>query len=321
MILALVGATALCLVVARPRDVGSRQAPAEPEPVALRATEPVEAFDAECLSLCPQRYPAIPPHSPHSSYHAVDWHCYPGQDTEPAGDPLWRARYLVYQELITYWSRSAVPEKGTEAVPVESSAIALLHGRNDVLDNATLIAEVAPDYPEIPAIFVAASIAHQASDVERAFGVDILEQIAINFPGLDNMSIGIAQLRPTETESLGLGEVDLFDPEFAIDGMFTKIRLSGVRIDELQNPISPVPPTDRAMLLSLAQNSPTAVDAFFAAGGDWDAVLAQANNQRVMRYFMVHLDWLVECGWELPGDVDLGRWRAIVFSAPVVEEP
>ena len=203
-----------------------------------------------------------------------------------------------------------------EIVAVEAEPIALLHGRSDVLDNVTLIVDIAPDYEGIPAIMVAAAIAHQASDIERAFGVDILEQVALNVPGLDNMSIGIAQLRPSETESLGLGDVDLFEPEFAIRGMFSKMTTSDARIDALQSPISPLPPTDRLMLLSLAQNSPTAVDAFFAAGGDWPAVLAEANNQRVMRYFLVHLDWLLETGWELSGEIDLERWRAIVFSAP-----
>jgi hypothetical protein len=323
------------MLMLRPRVADSEEAPAlfvpieepagtpatgGPSPEAVEVTEPAtlmpEGTDPVVLNVCPQQYPVFPPHSSGNARRPVAWHVYPGEETAPEGDLLWKARYAVYQELTTYWSRTYISWDGVEVVSVEANPIALLHGRSDVLDNDALIVEIAPDYPEVPAILVAAAIAHQASDIERAFGVDLLEQIVLNVPGFDNMSIGIAQLRPSETESLGLGDVDLFEPEIAIRGMFSKITAGCARIDALQSPISPLPATDRLMLLSLAQNSPTAVDAFFAAGGDWPTVLSHANNQRVMRYFLVHLDWLLETGWELPGEIDLERWRATVFSAP-----
>jgi hypothetical protein len=306
----------LSLLIARSPDVRSERAPAEPTFVEVPTLPADDETVPVAYGVCPQQYPVIPPYSFGAPSQAVAWHHYPSLDGDADWDFLWKARYEVYQQLITYWSRTSLPPEGIEATAPEGKLIALLHGRNDVLDNAALILEIAPAYPEVPPILVAASIAQQASDIERAFGVDLLEQIALNFPGLDDMSIGIAQLRPTETESLGLGDVDLFDPEDAIHGMFTKIRMSGARIDALQSHTSPVPATDRAMLMSLAQNSPPAVGAYFRAGGDWDIVRAQGNHERVMRYFLVHLDWLVESGWELPAGVDLERWRAIAFSAP-----
>lgn len=306
----------LSLSIAGSPTIPSGSASAAPDAADVPAPQVDEETGPVFHRLCPPQYPVIPPHSFGAPYRAVSWHDYPALDAEPSGDFLWKARYEAYQQLITTWSGTSLPEEGVEALPAEGNPIALLHGRNDVLDNATLILDIAPGYPQVPAILVAASIAQQASDIERAFGVDILEQIVLNVPGFDNMSIGIAQLRPTETESLGLGDVDLFEPEDAIRGMFTKIAASVARIDALQSPVSAVPATDRAMLMSLAQNNPRVVDTFFAAGGDWDVVRAQDNNQRVMRYFLVHLDWLMESGWELPGGVDLERWRAIVFSAP-----
>ncbi len=286
-----------------------------PAPVHTPAPQASEATDPVCHRPCPPLFPVYPPHSPGSPHRPVAWHYYP-RGGSADGDLLWKARYTVYQELTTHWSRSRVPRDESGIMPEEGKIITVLHGRNDVLENAALILDAGQAYPEIPAIYVAAAIAHQASDIERIFGVDLLEELALNLPGLDDMSIGIAQIRPSETDWLGLGEVDLFEPEVAVEGMYNKFTHASARIDAVQSPLSPLPPTDRAMLLSLAQNSPAAVDAFFAAGGNWDLVLAQANNQRVMRYFLVHLDWLVNSGWELPGDVDLDRWRAIVFSAP-----
>ena len=130
------------------------------------------------------------------------------------------------------------------------------------------------------------------------------------------MSIGIAQLRPEEATKLGLGDADLFDPETAIQGMFAKINLGSLRIAELEDPLDPLTLTERYMLLSLAQNGTSEVDEYFAMGGDWESILTLGNNARVMRYFLVHLDWLLLNGWELPEDVALDTWRETVFSTP-----
>ena len=264
---------------------------------------------------CPPLYGALPPRSPHSLYPSVPWNQLSSRTDGLDVDRLWRLRYAVYQELISQGSAPllTLPEMGSGGI----NQVCLLHGRNDVVTNAQLIRIIGRAYPEVPPIIVAGAIAQQASDVERVFGVDILEQVVLGVPGLENMSIGIAQLRPTEAHLWGLGAVDLFDPAIAIYGMFTKVQLSVDRIAELQNPLAPVRSTDRYMLLSLAQNSPRAVDDFFKVGGDWSALLAKHNNTRVMRYYLVHFDWLVAHGWELPSDVDLEVWRSIVFSARV----
>ncbi|HPD41132.1 MAG TPA: hypothetical protein PLD43_06180, partial [Anaerolineae bacterium] len=87
-------------------------------------------------------------------------------------------------------------------------------------------------------------------------------------------------------------------------------------ITELEDPAAPLSLTERYMLLSLAQNGTCEVDEYFALGGDWTTILLQDNNARVMRYFLVHLDWLLVNGWELPGDVNLDYWRELVFSIP-----
>ncbi|MBN1920457.1 MAG: hypothetical protein JW892_04385 [Anaerolineae bacterium] len=235
------------------------------------------------------------------------------EDAEPA----WSRRYDIYQQLITEASEPLLQGELDKASAQENEMeIRLLHGRADVQNNAEHILAEGQNYPEIPPVLVAAAIAEQASDVERLFGVDTLEKAALVVPGLENMSIGIAQLRPEEALELGLGDVDLFDPEAAIQGMFAKIHLGNMRITELENPSDPLTLTERYMLLSLAQNGTSEVDEYFALGGDWKRILTQGNNARVMRYFLVHLDWLLLNGWELPGDVALDAWRETVFSTP-----
>lgn len=232
-------------------------------------------------------------------------------------DQTWVRRYQVYQQLITKGSTPLLQLDSNDALTQDDEiAIRLLHGRADVQNNAQHIQDEGRAYPDVPPILVAAAIAEQASDVERLFGVDALEKMALAVPGLDNMSIGIAQLRPGEALSLGLGEVDLFDPKIAIRGMYTKIDLGNTRITQLQDPAAPLALTDRYMLLSLAQNGTSEVDEFFALGNDWSVTLVQGNNARVMRYFVVHLDWLLLDGWTLPEGVDLEYWREIVFSVP-----
>lgn len=231
--------------------------------------------------------------------------------------PTWLRRYDIYQQFITDASEPLL-QLSSDAAPAQEGepGIRLLHGRADVQNNAGHILAEGQNYPNIPPILVAAAIAEQASDVERLFGVDALEKAALALPGLENMSIGIAQLRPEEATKLGLGDADLFDPETAIQGMFAKINLGSLRIAELEDPLDPLTLTERYMLLSLAQNGTSEVDEYFAMGGDWESILTQGNNARVMRYFLVHLDWLLLNGWELPEDVALDTWRETVFSTP-----
>lgn len=233
-------------------------------------------------------------------------------------DEVWATRYQVYQMLITAGSAPLL-QLGADAGTTEDSSftVHLLHGRADAQNNAHLIKAEGRSYPDIPPILVAAAIAEQASDIERVFGMNALEQTALALPGLENMSIGIAQIRPQEAATLGLGEeADLFDPETAIRGMYAKMAHADARIEQRQDPESPLALTDRYMLLSLAQNSLGKVDEFFALHGDWALILQQGNNARVMRYFIVHLDWLLLNGWTLSEQVDLDTWRAVVFSTP-----
>jgi len=243
------------------------------------------------------------------------WRQYQAAVDKLEEDRLWEARYLIYQELI---SRSSAPLLFSDLGFFElgdGTPICLLHGRTDVLDNAETIRAVTDEYPRIPAIMVAAAIAEQASDVERIFGVDILEKAILSLPGRENMCIGIAQLRPTEAMSLGLGLADLFRPEAAVRGMCAKLNSANEHIDLLRDQTTPISPTDRYMLLSLAQNNLGSIDDYNRVGGDWDKLLRMHNYARVMRYFLIHLDWLVANGWKPPDGVDLDQWRRIAFSS------
>lgn len=88
-----------------------------------------------------------------------------------------------------------------------------------------------------------------------------------------------------------------------------------------------IPPTDRYMLLALAQNtaSPQAmhmtIDYFFGtAGRDWQQMLAselarQWDWQEQLRLVVLHWDWLVATGWLAPPGVDINLWRQIAFSS------
>ncbi len=248
----------------------------------------------------------------------VIWTQDPESPDEAAGDTLWEARYQIYQELISQGS-APLFRSGEDYLEAEDGTpICLLHGRSDVLANSELIQSVAEEYPAIAPAMVAAAIAEQASDVERIFGLDILEKTTLFFPGQEDMSVGIAQIRPTEAMSLGLSAdpLELFDPEIAVRGMVAKLRAVDERITALQDPAHPISLTERYMLLSLGQNSPGSVDSYIAAEGDWALLLDQSNNARVMRYFLVHLDWLIANGWKLPEDVDLEMWRQVAFSSP-----
>jgi len=232
-----------------------------------------------------------------------------------AADRLWLARYLLYQGLISRGSGVVQLTEGGYLAEEDGTPLCLLHGRADVVANAAAIRGYALWYPDVPPVVVAAAIAEQASDVERAFGVDMLERTALGLPGWEDMSVGIAQIRPTEAISLGLGMADLFDPDIAVLGMYAKMQAGLNRIAAQEDPDAPLSVTERTMLLALAQNDLGSVDDYFVVDGDWHRLLGMHNHARIMRYFLVHLDWLVENGWEAPEEVDLGWWRRIAFSA------
>ena len=222
--------------------------------------------------------------------------------TDPDGHLPWWARYAFMQTAMTIGS----------SYPLRP----LLHGRQDARQNSHTIKSLAADYQDVAPVMVAAAIAEQASDVERLFGIDLWERAALSvLPSKQDMSRGIAQLRPSEQAGLGLAG-DLFDPATAIEGMYAKVSAASARIGEL-DPSESLAPTDRCMLLALAQNSGTGVvDQFFQANKDWATMLdpGKGNNARILRYFTLHLDWLLQEGWELPDGVDKDRWRQIVFA-------
>ncbi|MEZ4769338.1 MAG: hypothetical protein R2844_13040 [Caldilineales bacterium] len=145
----------------------------------------------------------------------------------------------------------------------------LLHGRQDVLANSELIRRFAVQDLEL---IVAASIAHQASDIkDRPFGADAVETFVLENVNPD-ASVGIAQLRPSEVvywapELIG---ADLLEPEIAVRVMTAKLEKADHYIARTYPEASV---TDRTMLLALAQNDSSeiamhkTIGAFFVGAG------------------------------------------------------
>lgn len=200
--------------------------------------------------------------------------------------------------------------------------ISPIQGRREVLRYAEEIRSWAPDDLEL---LVAASIAHQASDFkDRPFGTDAVEaawRALID----DNISVGIAQLRRGEVAHWApyLQGVDLLSPEMAIFVMIAKLRQSN---DYILYRHPKIPDTDRYMLLALAQNTSssttmrTTVDFFVdVADGDWMAMLASERAkehdwQEQLRLVLLHVDWLIEQGWDVPEGLDREYWSLVAFS-------
>ncbi|MBN2392409.1 MAG: DUF11 domain-containing protein [Anaerolineae bacterium] len=234
--------------------------------------------------------------------------------TDPSGHIPWWIRYQFMQAGMSYGSHFSVfipgPTLGIIRPPI-------LHGRRDVRLNRDMIQSVAVDYSDIAPIWIAAAIAEQASDVERFSGTDALEKtVLFFFPNKKgDMSRGIAQLKQSEQAGLGLTGQDLFDPAVAIQGMYAKVSAANNRINEL-DPTGSLAATDRYMLLALAQNSGSEpINLFFGdAKQDWKTMLGTKNWALILRYYTLHLDWLISMGWELPEGIDLDKWRETVFS-------
>lgn len=252
---------------------------------------------------------AIPaPENPHQLGRRTAGYADPERLMSSAGGEEPTGTYLLWQDGITY-----------------SSALgpaALIHGREDVLANAEAIRKWAPADLEL---LVAASIAHQASDVkDRPFGLNLVEEFWREHVNA-NASVGIAQLRPEEVgywapEMVGC---DLLTPEVAIRVMTAKLAKAN-RAIKLAYPDAS--DSDRYMLLALAQNASSdltvqkTIDYFFQeAGQDWQAMLAsewgqEQDWQEQLRLVLVHLDWLLTQGWEKPAGLDRDYWARLAFT-------
>jgi hypothetical protein len=202
--------------------------------------------------------------------------------------------------------------------------ISPIQGRREVMAHAEEIKRWAPDDLEL---LVAASIAHQASDFkDRPFGTDALELVWRELVD-DNISVGIAQLRQEEVSLWApyLYGVDLLSPEVAIRIMTAKLSQTNSFILRSDPKVAP---TDRFMLLALAQNAASGntmratIEHFFkSAGADWTQMLAseraeEADWREQLRLVLLHAVWLVEQGWPQPDGLDLDFWSRVAFTEP-----
>lgn len=252
------------------------------------------------------------PENPHSLGYRTAGYGEAPSELVSSENQTWRATYLLWKEGIST-STSAL------------GAVAPAHGREDVLTYADAIhASVSMDLE----LLVAASIAHQASDIrDRPFGTDLVEEFWRQHMKA-NASVGIAQLRPEEVvywapELVGQ---DLLAPEVAI-------RVMGAKLSKANHYIlrtySAVDPTDRLMLLAIVQNTSNepamrgTIDYFFQGSKrNWNEMLYSAQGERLnwrkqLRLVFLHADWLLSQGWETPDGLDRTRWAAVAFS----EEP
>lgn len=238
-----------------------------------------------------------------------------GAEARPAEPPSEPAGYQLIQNSVSLLS-----------TPGDAPFV---HGRQDVLENSDLIRRYAPQELEL---IVAASIAHQASDVkDRPFGADSVETFWLENVDPD-ASVGIAQLRASEVVYWAprLVGADLLDPEIAVRVMTAKLAKANQYISRTYPDVSI---SDRMMLLALVQNDSTeiamrrTIDPFFrAADRNWEMHLSsnQARSRdwtEQLRLVLVQLDWLVSEGWAMPAGVDRDRWAEIAFSAPDSERP
>ncbi len=252
------------------------------------------------------------PENPHSVGYRTAGYGQTPRELVSSEKQTWHTTYLLWKEGIST-STSAL------------GAVAPAHGREDVLTYADAIhASVSMDLE----LLVAASIAHQASDIrDRPFGTDLVEEFwRLHMKA--NASVGIAQLRPEEVvywapELVGQ---DLLAPEVAIRVMAAKLSKANHYI---LSTYSAVDPTDRYMLLAIVQNTSDepamrrTIDYFFqGARRDWNEMLYSAQGERLnwrkqLRLVFLHADWLLSQGWEKPAGLDSTRWATVAFS----EEP
>ncbi len=254
------------------------------------------------------------PENPHSLGYRTAGYTQAAHELVSSENQTWRTTYMLWQEGITYGSALG--------------AAAPAHGREDVLTYADAIHAIVSVDLEL---LVAASIAHQASDIrDRPFGTDLVEEFWRQYMNT-NASVGIAQLRPEEVvywapELVGQ---DLLAPEVAIRVMAAKLAKANLYV---LRTYPSVDPTDRYMLLAIVQNTSNepamqrTIDFFFqGAGRNWGKMLAspQAKHldwRKQLRLVFVHADWLLTQGWEKPDGLDRARWAAVAFSEQSEQE-
>jgi hypothetical protein len=190
-----------------------------------------------------------------------------------------------------------------------------------VRSHRATITALAVDFGSVDPIMTAASIAHQASDiVERPFGCVVFDEAQAGLGILlgKDTSKGIAQLRQQEIEQLVGPGADPYDPTDAIKGMYAKLAQANAKISAYDSSIGM---TDRYMLLAIAQNSNAGnpIDYFFGDGSrEWSEMINREkygdNWTFQLRQVLLHLEWMVAQGWELPEGVDLQQWQQTVFG-------
>ncbi len=247
--------------------------------------------------------------------------------TDPGGymRMSWQRRYLLYQIAMTGISTGLIP-------PV--------HGRADTVNYREDIFKITQEYcgeapcSELDATLVAAAIAHQASDpIDRPFGTSWGDEFTefLYEQGVTSRSpsIGMAQLTDGELVKLrNAGYLndcsgnDPYDPEVAIYGMTAKLHQANDTLILYERSHGQLPPTDRMMLLAIAQNEGSSVvHAFYNADRDWDKLIRENKSvdkretyARNLRYMALHIDWLVATGWPWPKEIDMNRWRQAAFT-------
>ena len=208
---------------------------------------------------------------------------------------------------------------------LQASALPQPQGFVEVARHEVLIMRAAT-VEGVPAIMVAAGIMNQGNALTRPFGTDLFERAQVAAPFESpftgaNASVDIAQLTPEEMRAYipGCSDACLFEPAMAVLGMAAKLRAA----DDLLP--TGLDPTDRLMVLALAQNDgPGAAEAYLAAGGRWSTLYAERQgmvNNDQLRKILANTHFLLNQGFRLPPGVDLERWARIVQTQGASEEP
>jgi RHS repeat-associated protein len=223
---------------------------------------------------------------------------------DPSGRLPWK---------VNYWAWKA----SLDAV----SAVGLAHGRDDIKQNAGFITSFAREEHQL---IVAASIAHQGSDIlERPFGTNGIERAFRLFK--PNMSVGIAQLRPSEVEFYSPQTIghDLQDPRIGVYVMADKIEFLDQYIQQSAGETGRnISQTDRFMLISIAQNGGNVdaarrpIDYFFEGSGHgWRPMFLQNQDwQDTLRLVVLQIEWLLTQGYELPEGVNFEEMKKTAFT-------
>lgn len=234
--------------------------------------------------------------------------------TDPSGQVPWWLRYVWWQG---WMNLASLPRP---LGPIGSVA----HGRMDVFWHGRDISTFAGS--SFYELIVGASIAHQGSALERAWGADIPEELVRTLPNFSNMSMGPAQVRPSEIAEWAphLRGKDVIDPDVGIEVTAKKIRATDDYILNHPGAEIGIAITDRYMLMALAQNCSTratmqrTIDTFFDVRMKWSDMLSHRDYgegwKEQLRFVALHIDWLAMWGWEVPTGLDMDYWRRTAFS-------